>query len=754
MFKPSFLVLVSFLILVPAWSALAIPEDLVLYWPFDEGLGTVAKDRSGNGNDGSLEGGALWVPGVIGMALEFNGSNALVRGPHIPFNSRSFTQAMWVNPSLSAGDQSVFSQYQVSSANQGLHYRISVDGGVRMGFYSNDLDLPGGTVQAGNWYHLTFWYDFDNQNRRVYVNGELAAEAGASPYLGTAGDTLVGTFWRPDRADRVPEWFDGMIDDVQVYHRALADAEIQGIMLGLRDPFLAYDPSPEDESIDVPRDTTLSWNPGDSAATHDVYLGMVFEDVNDAGRADPRGVLVSQGQTTASYSPADPLDFGTTYYWRIDEVDAAPDNTIHQGDVWSFTTEPFAYAIQNILATTNGTSDATSGPERTVDGSGLDADDQHSVDNADMWLAEPSDDEPLYIQYEFDRLYKLHEMLVWNYNVEFELMLGFGLKEVTVEYSEDGIAWTVLGDVELNQAIASASYTANTTVDFGGIAARYVRLTVNSGHGMMGKYGLSEVRFLYIPAFARAPEPAAGVTDVAVDAALAWRAGRDAVSHEVYFGTDATALALADTVSTAGYEPGAVNLATTYYWRVDEIQEAESWEGSVWSFSTQEYLVVDDFESYDDEENRIYDTWLDGWVNETGSTVGHLEAPFAEQSIVHGGRQSLPLFYDNTAAATSEADLELAGNWTTNGIKSLSLYVYGDADNSGGQLYATINNTKSTADGATVDVANPTWQLWEIDLSAVDNLSNVRSLTIGVEGAGAEGVVYIDDICLYPEALD
>jgi len=237
---------------------------------------------------------------------------------------------------------------------------------------------------------------------------------------------------------------------------------------------------------------------------------------------------------------------------------------------------------------------------------------------------------------------------------------------------------------------------------------------------------------------------------VDVTAALVWRPGRDAVSHEVYFGTDAAAPALAGTVNTAGYDPGAMNLATTYYWKVDEILEAESWAGPVWSFSTQEYLIVDDFESYDDEENRIYDTWLDGWVNETGSTVGHLDAPFAEQSIVHGGNQSMPLFYDNTAVATSEADLELTQDWTVSGIKSLSLYVCGDADNSGGQVYAAINNTKIVADGATVDVTDPTWQLWNIDLAAVGNLSDVRSLTIGIEGAGTKGVVYIDDIELHP----
>jgi len=515
-------------------------------------------------------------------------------------------------------------------------------------------------------------------------------------------------------------------------------------------------PSPVDGAVDVPRDVVLSWKPAPDAVTRDVYFGTSFEDVNAADRDNPLNVLLSQGQTDTTFDPPGILDFGQTYYWRVDEVNGAPDFTIFKGDVWSFTAEPVAYAMTNIIATSNGISDEQAGPQNTVDGSGLNASDQHSTRNADMWLAEPPEDEALYVQYEFDRVYKLYEMLVWNYNEEFELILGFGIKDVTVEYSADGEDWIVLGDVELNQATARATYVANTAVDFQGVSARFVRLTVHSNWGGMDQRGLSEVRFMYIPAQAREPEPADGAVNVDVDSTLAWRAGRDAVSHEVYFGTDSDALDLAATVEAASYDPGALDLDTTYYWQVNAVQEAESWAGDVWSFATQEYLVVDDFESYTDDIDAgeaIFDTWLDGWVNETGSTVGHLQTPFAERTIVRSGRQSMPLFYDNTEAAVSEADLALASDWTTNGIRSLSLYFYGNLDNTG-QLYVRINNTKIAYDGPAVNLKRPSWQLWSIDLSAVDNASNISSLTIGVEGAGATGVVYIDDIRLYPEVLD
>jgi len=516
-------------------------------------------------------------------------------------------------------------------------------------------------------------------------------------------------------------------------------------------PEAARAPSPQDAATDVPRDLIVSWTPGEGASAHDVYLGTSFEDVNNASRSNPMDLLLSEGQVATTFDVGR-LEFSQTYFWRIDEVLA--DNTIVKGEPWSFTTEPFAYAIEGVVATSNATSEEGTGPEKTVDGSGLNDSDQHSIESSDMWLGTSDGAEAAWLEYEFDRVYKLHQMRVWNYNVMFEPVLGFGPKDVTVEYSTDGAEWSVLGDVELAQASGQADYVANTTVDFQGVAAQFVRITINSNRGGRSQYGLSEVHFLQIPVLAREPQPASDATDVDVDSALAWRSGREAVMHDVYMGTDPNALSLLDSADQAGYDPGELNLGTTYYWQIDEANEAEAislWEGEAWSFATQEFLVVDDFESYtDDEGSRIYEIWADGWVNDTGSTVGYFEAPFAEQTIVHSGGQALPLFYDNTDVAASEADLGLGQNWTTNGIQSLSLYFHGDSDNTG-QLYVKINNTKVPYEGDAGDIARTAWQAWNIDLSTVGNVSNVSKLTIGVEGAGAAGIVYIDDVRLYPK---
>ncbi len=165
-------------------------------------------------------------------------------------------------------------------------------------------------------------------------------------------------------------------------------------------------------------------------------------------------------------------------------------------------------------------------------------------------------------------------------------------------------------------------------------------------------------------------------------------------------------------------------------------------------------LVVDDFESYDDEDNRIYQTWADGLTDHaSGSQVGYNESPFAEKTIVHGGGQAMPLIYDNSSFAFSEATwtFEGAQNWTARGIKSLAIHFAGAAGN-GGKLYAKINSTKIAYDGDQANLTRSGWQAWNIDLSTVSGVSSVRSLTIGIEGSGAAGTLYVDDIRLYPKA--
>jgi regulation of enolase protein 1 (concanavalin A-like superfamily) len=530
--------------------------------------------------------------------------------------------------------------------------------------------------------------------------------------------------------------------------------------------FKAYMPAPADGAADVLRDVALSWTPAEGAVAHDLYFGTNAADVLAANRGNSLGVALGVGQDANSYDVGR-LELGQTCFWRVDEVEA-DGVTIHQGDLWSFTVEPVAYAIQNVVATASSSNNANTGPGKTVDGSGLTGD-QHSTTGTDMWLSKRNAPEPTWIQFAFDQTYKLDHMLVWNSNQMLEPDLGLGVREVLIQYSADGDTWTDLRVTEFTQATGEPNYTPEA-IPLDGIVAKYVKLTINSNWGeLLVQYGLSEVRFFSIPVTARAPHPALGATDVDPQTALSWRPGREAASHQVILGTEQQAVAdgaaSAVAVTESQYE-APLDLAQSYFWKVVEVNDAAvpaAWDSPVWSFATADYIVVDDFESYTDEENvgrRIYETWIDGWDTPAtnGGVVGYADPPFAERTVVHNGRQSMPLSYDNSSGAVySEATrtFDPPQDWSQHAIQTLVIYFHGVADNTLAPLYAKINNTKVLCNGGAAMTALPVWKQWDIDLAGLGiNLTSIKSLTLGVGdgSSGGTGVVYIDDIRLYRSA--
>ena len=201
------------------------------------------------------------------------------------------------------------------------------------------------------------------------------------------------------------------------------------------------------------------------------------------------------------------------------------------------------------------------------------------------------------------------------------------------------------------------------------------------------------------------PNPVDGSNAVPVAPDLKWLAGTGAGQHHVYFSDDKAAVADgaagADkgTVLDPNYAPGELLPATTYFWRVDEI-EGDSTEiaGAVWSFTT--ILPVDDFESYTNEVgSRIFQTWVDGWGytepapgdpgNGSGASVGHdiwaAGTPYttiAETKTFHGGLQAMPMDYNNINTpfySEAERTWMTSQDWTLNGVDTLTLYVQGQA---------------------------------------------------------------------------
>jgi hypothetical protein len=697
----------------------------------------------------------------------------LMMTAYLPRNSRW----LWVNSATLS-----------EPANEAMLAAVVADHPIFAGVPLTDgqVDVINGTVDSGQMCFLTT-QDVGNGTllaRRADNTGVWIAEweAGTPFYTGST-QTPAGKRMLLTAGGGTGQTMGSMnftADGQRIFLNAVR------YMLGLLvDAGAASAPAPGDKDTDVPIGEALSWTAGENAATHDVYFGTTFADVNDATRTNSLGVLAATGQSASSFDPAGVLAYGQTYYWRVDEIEA-DGTTIHKGATWSFTAEPFAVTVTDITATASSSSPGL-GPENTINGSGMDGD-LHGTTDSTMWLSGATG-EPEWIEYAFDRVYKLHEMWVWNYNVIFESLMGVGIKDATVEYSVDGETWMPLGDFEFAQGISAGAYAHNTTVDFAGVPVRYVRITAKSNWaGLVPQFGLSEVRFLYIPAHAREPQPDSGATGIDPSVVLSWRAGRGSVSHDVYVSTDSNAVADGTapsvTLSQASYVPPSLNLATTYYWKVVEVNAAEdpaAWDGDVWSFSTAAYLAVDDFESYTNESpKRVFQTWIDGAGfspdeffpdgnpgNGTSSFMGNdpTQGEIMETTVVHGGAKSVPFFYDNTtAAATSETTrtFATARDWTRSAVTTLTLYFYGDVNNVGSApLWVKLTDQSGKSATATFGaagedvtaLADQAWTEWNMPLSgfAGIDLTKVASMTVGVGPGTASGQLFLDDIRLYPQ---
>jgi hypothetical protein len=282
------------------------------------------------------------------------------------------------------------------------------------------------------------------------------------------------------------------------------------------------------------------------------------------------------------------------------------------------------------------------------------------------------------------------------------------------------------------------------------------------------------------PAHSQSVYPLNEAVDVEQDVTLIWAAGYKAKQHDVYFGSDQAAVASA-TPTTAGiyvgrqaldkmtYTPGALDWNKTYYWRIDEVNDSEAaspWTGMVWSFTTANFLVIDNMEGYTDTAgNEIFTAWIDGFTDNfasSHSTVGNATAPFAEQTNVHGGKQSLPMAYDNTTAPFfSEAVREFSplADWTVNGINTLLVCVRGLVTNTADKVYVVVEDSAGKSavvtNADTAVVTKGPWTEWKIPLSQFTgvNMAKVKKLYVGVGDraatkAGTKGTVYFDDLAV------
>ena len=470
-------------------------------------------------------------------------------------------------------------------------------------------------------------------------------------------------------------------------------------------------PNPADGSLHAQTWASVSWLPGPTAVSHDVYFGDNFDDVND-GAAD-----TFQGNQTTEmlvvgfpgFPFPDGLTNGSMYYWRIDEV--AADGTVYKGDVWSFSIPP-----------------------KTA----------YSPDPADG--AEFVDPDAT---------------LTWTG--------GFGAKLHHVYIGES------YADVDAGTPDAYRGPVGQTQFDPPGDleAEKVLYWRVDEFDSVDTAKG--DVWGFTTPGAVGEPQPANRAADAPMNATLSWTPADNAASHQVYFGTDADTVRNADATSpeyigtralgAESYDPGKLAWNTGYFWRVDEVYTGNTVKGLVWSFATADFIGVDDFESYNDTDppeagtNRIFDKWIDGFGTATnGALVGNDLPPYAGRTIVHGGLQSMPYSYDNNMK-TSEATLTLVypKDWTDEGVTELSLWFVGKSTNAAERMFVALNGTAVVYHDDPTATQNTGWAKWVIDLTSFAgqgvNLANVNTTTIGFgtknsPAAGGSGQMYFDDIQL------
>jgi hypothetical protein len=299
--------LVFFTLLLSLVLTGAVQADLVGWWRLDDGSGTTVMDSSAGGNDGTLQGTPQWVAGKVGGALAFDGGDSVNVPGATDIMPESLTLMTWVS---------------FDSADQEIPGIVSSAGGWSV--------VHGNTVvETDTWYHTALTYDSGTQMLVLYLDGEVDGELSVPSGLEhrRGGLLTLGTFSGRD--------LQGKLDDVKIFDHAMTEAEIKGEMTGEGFP-LAYGPSPVDGQLLEATWVTMTWRAGDFAVSHDVYLGDNFEDVN-AGTGDTfRGNLADTMLMAGffGYPIPDGLVPGTTYYWRIDEVNDSEPNSPWAGPVW------------------------------------------------------------------------------------------------------------------------------------------------------------------------------------------------------------------------------------------------------------------------------------------------------------------------------------------------------------------------------------------------------------------------------------
>jgi hypothetical protein len=519
--------------------------------------------------------------------------------------------------------------------------------------------------------------------------------------------------------------------------------------------------------------------------------------VNDATTSSAE-YKARQPRVNTSYKPGF-LAPDANYYWRVDEVNEFDPN-IWKGAVWSFTSTTSSNVLIN-----PGFEDGTGADPWNE---GLDPDLWNETTWGASWAAWKSDSaQSTFLAHGGDKLFaiggwvdpvvdpwsdgagvyqdtpvgliEVNDVLVVSVWARTEVW-GTPISSLKVEFKDvNDVLIRADESVIINgeQKLTYEKFTVVTNPAPAGTSyAEFIVLAGAPGTILIDDVSLN----IGLPAIAWDPSPQHGATSVGVDADLSWRAGIDANSHYVYFGTDYNDVSDANTSSTEykgdqsvdvnSYEPGPLVPDTRYYWRIDEVNGPNTWRGDVWSFTTIDRLIVDDFDSYADDA-ALWTVWHDYWTNGTGSEV-FLET---DPNFTRNGNSMYfrydnpeikgPIKYLGSEADANTANLVCGSDWTTGDMKALVLRYYGDAGNSitaNDQMYVALEDASSNVGVVEHPDMNDflveDWGEWNIDLEDFNHLgvdlANISKVYIGFGGQvrtgqsspGGTGKVYFDDI--------
>ncbi len=585
-------------------------------------------------------------------------------------------------------------------------------------------------------------------------------------------------------------------------------------------PPTAIYPSPLNGILFVDPNADLSWTAGLGAIEHHLYFGSDADEVVAGTNGADKGVM-----TETTFDPGT-LEEGVTYYWRVDEFDGTQ---THTGALWQFQVE---YEVPlsddpNLIGwwkmeegadgrvvdwSGHGNDGTIAGDPMWVvgeDGMALDFDGEGDIVETGKYASELGIGGAaprtvatwMYVRsfngaapYEMGggnsgqfsvvaRSENRWRLQHWYADTDFDMVAQDEWIHLTHTY--DGTADRIYKNGEL---VTTFEVVLNTTDNAPFTLAQFRYTQFDGILDDMRLYNVAVdvndiatiMRGNLLKSWNPSPKRSADV-DIEQVTSLSFNAGDGAVLHDIYFGT--SALAVEEALADANLSPeymgrqeetsfdltGQVEMGMTYYWRVDEIDpNGVLTKGRVWSFNVVDYLIIDDFESYDDDTNPVFYTWLDGYDddagNGTGGIIGNDDLPYMETDIVHGGNQAVPFQYRNGKSSRehySEVSLSFAEalDFTRSGVTHLQLSFYGNVENDAEPFYVALEDASGQvaevvyADSEALAVAQ--WQDWTIALSdfAGMNLQAVKVLHIGTGNrsnpvSGGLGELILDDIIL------